>query len=140
MKSAVIAAALILSAAAVEAAPQNQTSAGGQAAAGAAGAMANVCRPTITCKVGDEPAFVVPRKRPPTVGSNGKLFCRYEVERSGKQWVATNKAKCKDVPVTQCTNVLTALMRVRNASVSYMTATPQNGKCLVMPRVNVVQK
>lgn len=137
----VVVAALLFAATAVEAAPRRRgRSASGAAAAGAAGALANLCKPTITCRVGDNPAFVVPRKSTPTVGHDGKLNCRYEVQRSGKKWVATNKSRCSQVPVTQCTNITTALMRVRTASVSYMNATPQNGKCLVMPRVSLKQK
>ena len=136
MKYALVIAALLFTAVAVEAAPRRRNA----AAAGAAAALANVCKPTITCKVGDEPAFVIPRKAPPNIGSDGKLHCRYEVGRAGKKWVATHKSRCAEVPVTQCTNITTAVMRVKRASVSYMTATPQNGKCLVMPKVSLGQK
>lgn len=140
MKYALVVAALILSATAVEAAPRRRGKAARGAAAAGANAAANICKPTITCKVGGEPAFVIPRKAPPNVGSNGKLNCRYEVDRAGKKWVTTRKARCSQMPVTQCTNITTAIMRVRTASVAYMTATPRDGKCLVMPRVSLTQK
>jgi hypothetical protein len=120
-------------------ATQRKSTAGKKAAAAAAKAMAGLCRPTITCKVGKKTGFVLPRKSGPSTGSDGKIWCSYAVERSGKQWVETRKSKCQDVPVTQCTN-LHPVMRVRRASVSFMTSTPRDGKCLVMPRVSLRQK
>lgn len=151
MKSALVLIALAFTTTAVEAAPKRrgktgasqqnagQNSAGNGAAAAAANALANLCKPTITCKVGDQPAFVLPRVAPPNVGSDGKIHCRYEVDRNGKQWVGTHKALCQEVPVTQCTNI-TPVMRVQSASVAFMNSTPQDGKCNVMPRVSLKQK
>lgn len=149
MKYALVIFALLFTATAVEAAPRRRgkttkkttrkSTAGQQAAAAAANALANICKPTITCKVGKKEGVVLPLKNRPNINNAGKINCRYEVDRSGKQWIETTKAQCKDVPVRQCSTVH-SIMRVRTASVAYMTGTPRDGKCLVMPRVSLQQK